>query len=308
MFKWHKVLLSLALIFMITSCTGPLRANSLKPGGFSIFSGSCFQRGSMTLLVIGLNHPDTELKTGRGADAVRLVKIDFDQKTVVMLPLPPDLYLTVPVPVAPETGQAILTEAVARLMRLADGDQTEKVRTAAAVVISIIDYNYKLKPDHYLVLDENGFVKVVDTLGGITIDVPNDLNNITGQLGGIKAGWQKFTGQQALDYSRTSDSIDVGTDKPRTSRQDQVLQALAAQAARPSTLLMLPALYQAYRDFVVTDLGWGQMASIGCERVIAQNQITSVQVDSLQFQVGADGRLVPSGDYLTNLIKNTFGN
>ena len=113
--------------------------------------------------------------------------------------------------------------------------------------------------DYYALVDMAGFVRVVDALGGVTIDVPKPVTTwLSPPAPGedwayyeIPAGRQHLNGHQALAYARSR----TGTsDYDRMYRQRCLLGALRRQADLPTLLLAFPALTEALQDTVRTDV------------------------------------------------------
>ncbi len=81
---------------------------------------------------------------------------------------------------------------------------------------------------HYLKVDLEGFVKVIDLVGGIDVNVPKDIADKQYPTGDgnteelfIAKGWQHFDGTQALKYARTRHG---DSDFERAKRQQQVIE------------------------------------------------------------------------------------
>ncbi len=113
--------------------------------------------------------------------------------------------------------------------------------------------------DGMLVVDLNGFVRLVDALGGIDINVPYaiydshyPLENGRGDVAiYIKAGQQHMNGHVALEYARSRHQDD---DYHRMQRQQSVLLALR-RAVKPCALIpRLPELIDIAGDSLWTDL------------------------------------------------------
>lgn len=93
-----------------------------------------------------------------------------------------------------------------------------------------------LKVHYGIMINFRGFKEIIDTLGGITVDVersftdytfPND--NDTGVITvSFKAGVQTMNGTRALQYSRSRHSMDngEGSDFMRARRQQKVMNAV----------------------------------------------------------------------------------
>jgi polyisoprenyl-teichoic acid--peptidoglycan teichoic acid transferase len=101
-----------------------------------------------------------------------------------------------------------------------------------------------------------GFKKIIDTLGGITVDVEKDMYYETGDPEdgyiNLQKGIQRLDGSQALQYARFRH--DALADISRTARQQVVLKAVAKEMFRLSTLPKLPFLIPELMEAVNTNL------------------------------------------------------
>jgi LCP family protein required for cell wall assembly len=119
---------------------------------------------------------------------------------------------------------------------------------------------------HWAWVGLDGFIKVIDTFGGVTLDVahpilddyyPDDLNSANPygfKRVFIPPGWQYMQGAQALEYVRSRHGDKIG-DFGRSSRQQQVLLQLRRHINTLDVLKNLPGLVDDLRGKVKTDLG-----------------------------------------------------
>lgn len=107
--------------------------------------------------------------------------------------------------------------------------------------------------DGVVVVDLNGFVRLVDAIGGLWIDIPYavhdnayPLENGSGDVAlNLKAGCQHLNGHYALAYARTRHQ---DSDYNRMGRQQLVLNALAHQVDPIALLPKIPDLLSIARD------------------------------------------------------------
>ncbi|WP_211230128.1 LCP family protein, partial [Desulfovirgula thermocuniculi] len=97
--------------------------------------------------------------------------------------------------------------------------------------------------DRYLAFRWEGFVRAVDFLGGVELEVESDMRHHDSSAGALseidlRAGHQRLDGLRALQYARWRG--DGRGDIGRVERQQKLLKALAAQALRPENLPRLP--------------------------------------------------------------------
>lgn len=139
-------------------------------------------------------------------------------------------------------------------------------------------------PIHYnMLVDFQAFRQAVDTVGGVTVNVPSQLydptmaweNNYNPIL--AKAGVQNFDGKHALIYVR---SRETSSDFARSERQRSVMLALKDKVLTAGTLsnpLKISKLISAFGDNVQTDISLSDMAKLTTiMKKIGNNSVQSV--------------------------------
>lgn len=97
----------------------------------------------------------------------------------------------------------------------------------AKCTVKTIENSYKIKIDEYALVDYDTFPKVIDSLGGVTVNIKeNEAKQLNKEFGyKLKSGKTKLNGEEALCYSRIRYS-DADADVSRTRRQRTVLTSL----------------------------------------------------------------------------------
>jgi LCP family protein required for cell wall assembly len=123
---------------------------------------------------------------------------------------------------------------------------------------SILGYLYGLDIQYYVEVNFGGFEKVVDALGGVTVNVQVPvLDDNFPEAGGhrerlyVPAGVQHMTGAQALEYSRSRKST---SDFERAARQQRVLVSIRRQLDIGQALQNIDVLSAAIGQSVRTDI------------------------------------------------------
>ncbi len=127
------------------------------------------------------------------------------------------------------------------------------------VLMRTIGHLLGLEIDYFALVDLPGFVRVIDALGGVTIDVPVQETVLLSPA--FEAdGWQQFIipvgrqhmdGRTALAYARTRE--DSG-DYERMARQRCIIGAIARQADVSTLLLNYPSIANDVADAVTTNV------------------------------------------------------
>ena len=192
-----------------------------------------------------------------------IVHIDTVNNTVTMVSIPRDSWVNVPeVGGMHKIDQAFILGATQR------NNFDDGVRLARLTV----EKDYGITIDRYAWVGLSGFARVIDTLGGLDIDVthpvvddiyPDDTGANANNPNAYKRlyfapGPQHLNGLQALEYVRTRHSDLIG-DIGRTQRQQQVLQALKQKLNLASVLGNLQQLFADLNGSVYTDLSENEM-------------------------------------------------
>ncbi|MCP4536812.1 MAG: LCP family protein [Chloroflexi bacterium] len=270
-------------------------------------AGACGQHGSTTILLLGESLPEDH--QARGASAIRLIRVDYDTKIVRVLALPPYLRVNTPALSSVQIDATALTLVYQEALQIGSGSDRAKMAYASDVFAQTLDDNFGLVPDHFISIRQGVFVNTIDALGGLSIDLPEDVDGLPSQSGTYNAGPQVLDGQEVLDYvSMISTTVEQEppTEWGRLERQEQVIQALYAQLAQPETLLKLPNLLRQFQQDVVTDLGLSQMLILACMLQEPDVSIEHLELDTDLVTPGEDNILLPKTDQIITYLETTF--
>ncbi len=210
--------------------------------------------GRVNIMMMGIDRRPGEAFVSR-TDTIMILSIDPDTDTAAILSVPRDLYVEIP-----GYGQDRVNTA------LVYGSQQGDYLDGAALAMQTVSYNLNIPVHHFILVDFNAFVRTIDLLGGIDVDVPYEINDpeYPDMDYGydpliIPAGVQHFDGATALKYARTRHG---DSDFNRAYRQQQVLFAARQQAVNlgiGEMLLRAPSLYRQVEDGIRTDLSLEQL-------------------------------------------------
>jgi len=206
------------------------------------------QTKRLNILLLGIDHRGDEPIEGSRSDTIMVVSIDPPSKSVVMISLPRDLFVTIP------------------------NYYQQRINVAHAVggpqlVAQTIQANFGIPIDNYARVDFTGFEQVVDAVGGIIIDVerpvkddeyPTDDYGVQRLF--IPPGPALLDGRTALMYARSRHSE---SDFGRSKRQQRVLVALRERAMQMNIVAKVPTLLGIAQKAIATDLDAGSMVSLG---------------------------------------------
>lgn len=136
-------------------------------------------------------------------------------------------------------------------------DTYEKINAAyhggPKTLLETIENNYKIKIDQYIAVDFKSFPKVIDAIGGVTVDVQDyeaDYIRNTSSQTDFPYGTATLNGTQALIYSRIR-HCDDDSDLSRTRRQRSVIKSLINQAKNATNGQLVNA-YKQITDYLRT--------------------------------------------------------
>ncbi|MEV1049564.1 LCP family protein [Streptomyces sp. NPDC059017] len=152
-----------------------------------------------------------------------------------MISLPRDSDVEIPSFVGSESGKTFPGEG--RRVKL----NAAYAEDGPELLVRTVEHNTGLRIDHYAEIGFAGFANIVDSLGGVEMDIPKAFKDKKSGAD-FQAGKQTLNGEQALAFVRTRYAF-AGSDLDRTKNQQKFLAALANQAATPGTILNPFKLY-----------------------------------------------------------------
>jgi LCP family protein required for cell wall assembly len=244
----------------------------------------------------------------RGADAIRILKVDYDAKVVRVLGLPPDLWVDTPGLAAAQIPATTLTNTYYEAEKLIAGSDRAKMAYATNVFAQTLADNFGFIPDHYISISQAAFRNVIDTMDGLEIDVPRAVDGRPFGFPYFSAGKQVMDGETALDYMRIGLATDLAsvTESGWRTPQEQVLQALNDQLLQPQMLLKLPQLIWRFHEDVVTDLSLQQFFNLGCMLQAEDVPVEYVPLDQGLVSEARNNVLVPDVAGIAALLDAEF--
>ena len=194
-------------------------------------------------------------------DTIMAVSIDYENNTISLLSIPRDYYLRY------IENKDYADRKINELYR--DFKNSKGEKGAYAVYQDVVGDIVNLDMHYYIRVDFNAFVEVVDSLGGITVDVkkmiddpyyPNETDDGY-TVFKISAGPQEMDGETALKFVRSRKTT---SDFDRAARQQQVLMAVQKKALENGTLSpkTVKKLYQSLKNNVNTNMEIGEMIAL----------------------------------------------
>ena len=194
----------------------------------------------LNLLLLGSDQRPFE--GGFRTDTIILVSLDPSKKTASLVSFPRDLYVTIP------------------------GWIEQRINTAMGyggfpLLAATLEYNFGVRPTHYVMVNFFAFEQTIDSLGGIDVYSAQMLSDHRDKYGyyTVPAGINHMDGETALWYSRSRYST---SDFDRTRRQQEVVMALFDRILSLNGIEKAPELYDIYAENVTTNLVWQDIAPL----------------------------------------------
>jgi LCP family protein required for cell wall assembly len=212
------------------------------PAGDSDVRSAVVRSGRLNVLLLGIDARRGETKAR--SDSIILASFDPGRRQAALLSIPRDTRVRIP------------------------GHGWDKINAATMyggpdLARAVVGDLLGVQVEYHVLTNFAGFKEIVDTLGGVTIDVEEDMNYYDpadGQVINLRKGVQHLNGEKALQYVRYRG--DPLGDITRTQRQQKFLVALAREMLQPATILKLPRLIPQLRESVDTNLGLSEMLAL----------------------------------------------
>lgn len=232
-------------------------------------------RERLNVLLLGSDGRPDEADFPR-TDTLMLLSWDREANTIDLLSLPRDLWVPVP-------GQV-----PTKINLVYSIGEHEAWGAGVPLLLDTIEALIGQPIHHYLWMDFDGFIHIVDQIGGIPIYVPWDILDEkypTADYGHevfeLKAGYHVLDGATALKYARTRTQ---DGDFNRVGRQQDVVQALIQHVTDPANthrlLLAAPEILRTLGYSFQTDLSITEILGLANQAVNVPQLRSTLVIDS----------------------------
>jgi len=213
------------------------------------------ETGKTNILLIGTGGEDHD--GANLTDTIIAASIDYDNKIVSMLSIPRDFYIM---------------DRQQRINSVYDTEyQLYGAREGIENLTEIIEDITDLEIQYYVKVDFDGFVKIVDSIGGVELLVEDRIydpyypkgETIYFETFKIEAGLQTLDGETALKYARSRKTT---SDFDRAKRQQQLLFAIKEKALSLNILTdagKIGEIYNSVDDSIETNLSLAEIIELG---------------------------------------------
>ncbi len=203
-------------------------------------------------------------------------------------------------------GERIQLLSIPRdLMVEIDGHGTNRINASFVfggpdLLIKTVQQKTGIPVHHYVEIDFGGFGRIVDSLGGVTVDFPYATRDAKSGLD-VEAGSQKLNGEMAVAYARSRQTEILkdgswqsgnGGDIARTQRQQEIMVRMFDQITSPSSAFNLPTFLPTLADNITADeaLSLGLMADLGRNALTLRSGSIERATLPVKNHKGSDGR------------------
>src|SRR5699024_3766098 len=232
---------------------------------------------NVSILIMGID--SSEKRSGDGdarTDSLMLATLNKDKKSVKLLSIPRDSYTYIP-----------------------DVGYSTKINHAHAFggtkgTIETVENLLDVPVDYYVKVNFDAFIDVVESLDGVTVDVPFDFKEQDSRDKAnaihLKKGKQKLNGEEALALARTRK---VDNDIERGKRQQMILEAMLDRAVSLNSVLKYDDIIEAVGENMTTNLTFSDIKSLVAYGTNGKPDIESLSLKGRDYQ--------PSGTYYWQL-------
>ena len=240
---------------------------------------------AVNILVLGTDSrtsasdPSQWKEGAQRTDAIMIVQVSGDRKTVSVMSIPRDSWVEIP-----GHGQGKINAAYSY--------------GGPSLTIHTVENLTGIHIDHFAVANFESFVALTNEIGGVRVNLKTPQTLAGKELG---AGAQVLNGQQALAYTRERSSLPNG-DFDRVKRQQTWMRSIVSRVLTNGTLSSPTALYSflktASRTVAVDEsFTLNQMQSLALEtRHLHSNDIAFMTVPTAGTGTSADGQSIVTLD------------
>ncbi|MCT4783707.1 MULTISPECIES: LCP family protein [Exiguobacterium] len=214
-----------------------------------------------TFLVMGSDARVGESLSGSRTDSLQLIEFVPRSRAVQNVSIPRDTYTAIPC--EPDREGDKITHAFAY--------------GGATCTVGAVEGLTDASVDGQIVITFETFMELIDTVGGVNVTATHSFsekgfNQTYEYTEGVS---YSMDGDMALAYARHRKS---DTDGARSSRQTEVMGAVADKLASPSGWTKIPATYRFMKDEMGLEMNPLQMASVGLTMLLRPD-VNKMQVE-----------------------------
>jgi len=218
---------------------------------------------NVSVLIIGVDESEKRASLGVSrSDTLILATLNKDDHTVKMVSIPRDSYVYIP-----------------------ERNMNDKINHAHAfggtkATIETVEHLLEIPVDYYVKVNFEAFIDIVDSLGGITVNVPYEFKeqNSKDKKDAIHLypGIQQLNGEQALALARTRKK---DNDIERGKRQQEIIKAIVNKAVSLGSVFKYGDLLDAVGSNMKTNMTFREMKSFIAYGMDGKLKLESLTLD-----------------------------
>lgn len=222
-------------------------------------------------------------ETGTRTDTLMLIKADKDTKTVDMISIPRDSYVSI-------------------------NGNMDKINAAHSyggidLTMEVVRDFLGIKIDKYMVISFEAVTKGIDALGGMDVDVRSDVAAAMG----INPGIHTMNGDEVLNYVRFRKGYQ-NADLGRIGTQQDFIKQFIKESTKVKNLPKLPKVYMAMKPYLKTNMSMKELSSLALNfKSVDSSSLNSVKLEGEGFNLNGVSYYKIYPDSIEN-IRNTYLN
>lgn len=246
-------------------------------------------KDNISILIMGVD--GSEMRKSQYGEAVRtdallLATINKDDKSVKLVSIPRDSRVYIP--------------SRKKLDKITHAHVFGGVESTRDTVERFLN----VPVDYYVKFNFESFVQIVDSLGGIDIDVPvtfteQDSKDQAGMIH-LEKGYQHLNGEQALALARTRK---IDSDAMRGQRQQLVIETIAKKAMSVQSINKMGSLLDAVDKNMKTNLTFDDMLAITKNMAGSNLEMEKMQVEGTDKRIGGIYYYIPNEKNVKDISK-----
>jgi len=263
----------------ISDSETPASANNPVNEGQSVVTADNSQQDIVNIALFGVDQR-YEGENGR-SDSIIILSIDYKDKKIKLSSIMRDTYVYI------------------------DGHGMTKLNHAysyggPALAIKTINSNFNLNIKEFATVDFEGFKSIIDSVGGIEMEIKDYEIPSMSEVGIYSAGTYTLDGRQALAYSRIRHQ--GNGDYERTDRQRRVLEQVFHKI-ESGGVSKFTGIVASLIPYTETSLDSNQILNLGTS--IFSNNITTMEQKRFPLDSYSEGKMINSIWYLVTDLDAT---
>ncbi len=289
--SYWKYIILLIIVFVLSGVVGAFFANALVDDKSDYKAGTdkLVAKDKATVMIMGVDERENDV--GR-SDTLMLATLDPEKNQAALLSIPRDTRVKI------------------------KGHGFDKINAAYAyggrkLTQDTVETLLNTHIDHYITINVHGFVKIIDALGGIDIDVEKRMyyedpwDDDGGLYIDLRPGMQHMDGKTAVTYVRYRDEEgDIG----RIKRQQKFMKAVMDKLVSPMVIPKLPSIVSAVSDSIETDMSITEILSfLSTLQDAKDNGLDSEMVPGKPVYIDGISYWIPDIKKTRQILANNLG-